>query len=259
MIYEISSTQNKTYKHIKSLQLKKNRLLNNEFVAEGIKSTDEAVSHCANVKLVAVSEQFFNSDGFSKLQIGNVDVYVVKDAVFDGLCLTKTPQGILSVIETRYADADFSQATLCVYCDGVNDPGNLGTIIRTSNAAGVDKIILSPNCVELYSPKTVRSAMGALFHADVLNGNIETLQKLQKSGFNIVTGALRTESKSYTNIDMTQKTVIVVGNEANGVSDEVIDVSDELAIIPMRESAESLNVAVAASVLIYEAVRQRSN
>ncbi len=251
----IQTTKNKKYKFIKSLQQKKVRQSEGFFTVEGIKSVRDAISANADIELVAVSESF--SCGDTDLS-GNIPTIVVSDNIFGGLCDTKTPQGIIAVIKIdkeKIFKADSSK--LYIFCDNVSDPGNLGTIIRTADAAGFGGVLLSKGCADLYSPKTVRSSMGSFFNIDIIpDFEYNDLISLKSEGFRLYCGALSDDSTSYTDSDFTKPTVIIVGNEANGASDVILKESEHI-IIPIHGNAESLNAGVAASVLMYEAVRQR--
>ena len=142
--------------------------------------------------------------------------------------------------------------------DDVQDPGNLGTIIRTLDAAGIDSLILSKGCADVYNPKVVRSTMGAIFRVDTkyVDDLKSELLSLKEKGYNVITTSLKTNKYIY-DIDFSKKTVIVIGNESNGVSKEIFDISDEMVKIPMLGKTESLNASVAAGVIIYECVRQK--
>lgn len=257
MINIISTTKNKTYKYIKSLQQKKVRGQERRFTVEGIKSVHDAAASSMRIAMTAVSETFYNNEGFD--YPSDAGLFVVKDELFAGLCDTKTPQGIIAVIDMPSRE-DFSAAAgkPYIYCDNVSDPGNLGTIIRTADAAGFGAVLLSPGCVDPYSPKTVRSSMGSFFNIDVVPG-FETarLFDMKKQGFELYCGALRDDSMPYTSADFKKPSVIIVGNEANGVCDEILAECRHI-IIPIQGAAESLNAAVAAAVMMYELVRQRS-
>ena len=240
----ITSTKNKKYKFIKSLQQKKARQSEGLFSVEGIKSVRDAVNSNAHIQLIAMSESFYGSVDADIAQ--NIPTLIVTDDIFAGLCDTKTPQGIIAVIKIT-ADKQFTPdlSKLYIFCDNVSDPGNLGTIIRTADAAG------------LYSPKTVRSSMGSFFNIDIIpDFEYNDLISLRSKGFRLFCGALTDDSISYTQADFTEPSVIIVGNEANGASDVILQASEHI-IIPIHGNAESLNVGVAASVLMYEGVRQR--
>lgn len=252
----IATTKNKTYKYIKSLQQKKTRTAERCFTVEGIKSVFDALMSAYEVNLIAVSEEFYNSGGFDFP--ANVRTVVIRTELFDVLCDTKTPQGILAVLKMK-ENKDYvpSRDKLYVYCDNVSDPGNLGTIIRTADAAGFGGVLLSPGCADIYSPKTVRSSMGSFFHMEIVSGfEKKSLIKLKNDGFVLWSGALGDDSIPYTEADFTKPSVIIIGNEANGVSKEILGQSEHI-IIPIYGKAESLNAAVAGAILMYEAVRCR--
>ncbi len=242
---EITSTKNPTYKYIKALLSKKGRDESGLYTVEGIKSVNDAILSNAKIKYIVRADKFDYSSAIKTEEI------IVKSELFEGLCDTKTPQGILAVIEKQAAD-DFPDNGRYVYCDRVRDPGNLGTIIRTADAACFS-VLLSPECAELYSPKTVRASMGSFFHTRVYE-NI-TYERLINSGLHLIAGALSDKSVDFKKCDYSNPLAIIVGNEANGVSEELLKECDELAIIPILGKAESLNAGVAAAIFMYEAIR----
>lgn len=253
----ILTTKNKKYKLIKSLLQKKSRTSERLFTVEGIKSVMDAVSSDFTIKYIVMSESFSKDN--SSFASGDSDVLIVKDEIYGGLCDTSTPQGVMAVVMMKENPLAvyINPSKLYIYCDNINDPGNLGTIIRTADAAGFGGVFLSPGCVDLYSPKTVRSSMGSFFNIETIsNFGYDALFELKKQGFNLYCGALSKDSRVYTDIDFKEPSVIVVGNEANGVSDDILNHCEHI-IIPMYGRAESLNVGVASAVLMYEAVRQR--
>ena len=183
----------------------------------------------------------------------------MSDAIFDNMCDTEAPQGIIAVIKMDN-QAEFVPDTekAYIYCDGINDPGNLGTIIRTADAAGFGGVILSEGTVDLYSPKTVRSSMGSFFNIPVIiNKTVKDLKEYQQAGFTLYGGALDENTIDYRSADFSKPSLIIVGNEANGISDEVLKLCKSVKI-PILGGAESLNVAVASGILMYELVRQRT-
>ena len=209
------------------------------------------------VREIAVSESFFQNEAFD---YKDADVYVVKDEIFPQLCDTQTPQGILAVVAMNEDECEFDVGKVYIYCDCVTDPGNAGTIIRTADASGCGGVIFSKGCVDIYSPKTVRASMGSFFHTPIISGaQSGLLEDVKKLGFSVICGALGENTVNYTSVDMTKPTVIVIGNEANGVSDEVMSMCDQCVKIPIYGSAESLNAGVAAAIIMYEAARQREN
>lgn len=257
LMTEITASSNNKYKYVKSLSGKKSRQKYGEYTVEGIKSVSDALKSDRTVTAIYVSFSFFEKESF-EYPVG-IPLYKVKDDIFPGMCDTKTPQGILAVLKTDEGasfEPDIEKAY--IYCDSISDPGNLGTIIRTADAAGLGAVLLSEGCADLYSPKTVRASMGSFFNTRVVTGaGVDTLRYLSQKGFRLIGGALCDESVDYRSVDMKKPTVIIVGNEANGISREVLDMCDPVKI-PILGKAESLNAAVAAAVLMYEIVRQRT-
>lgn len=254
---EITSASNPRYKTIKSLALKKDRLKRREFTVEGIKSVHDAINAGADIDRIAVSDTFFKTSSFEYPS----DVHILKmsDQLFNKLCDTETPQGILAVIKMKSLPDFIPDVSKdYIYCDGVKDPGNLGTIIRTADAAGMGGVLLSPGCADPYNPKTVRSSMGSFFAIDIIKINgLEILKQFKAKNFSIIGGALTENTIDYRNADYTKPCVLIVGNEADGISDEVLELCTPVKI-PIIGKAESLNVSVAAGILLYEIVRNRS-
>lgn len=258
MIYNITATSNQKYKYIKSLLQKKSRQKNNEFTVEGIKSVRDAVNAKWPISMIAVSDEFYETENFAYPE--NTVIYKMPSSIFSGICDTDSPQGIMAVLKMKNTDCfSPSDGQVYIYCDTVTDPGNLGTIIRSADAAGIAGVLLSEKCVDIYSPKTIRATMGSFFHIDIFEKiSYEILYSLKKKNYRIISGALTDNSVKHTDCDMTGSVIIVVGNEANGVSDTVLNLSDSCVKIPILGKAESLNVSIAASILMYEAVRQRT-
>ena len=251
----ITSASKSVYKHIKSLQDKKYRKKYNEYTVEGIKSVHDALNSDRRVRKVVLSEGFVPEYSIP----ADVEIITVAQALFSRLCDTQTPQGIAAVIEIEEKKSfmpDLSKAY--IYCDGINDPGNLGTIIRTADAAGFGGVLLSKGTVDLYSPKTVRASMGSFFNIDIVTElDAEFLRGCKAVGFELYGGALSDNTIDYRNADMKKPTILIVGNEANGISKEVMEMC-RCVKIPILGKAESLNASVAAAILMYELVSQRT-
>lgn len=240
----ITSTKNDTYKLVKSLLTKKGRDVSGLYTVEGIKSVSDAIKSNAKIKFLVKAESFddVRFDG---------EIVSVKNEIFDGLSDTKTPQGVLAVIE-KNEKKEFKRSGKFVYLDNVRDPGNLGTIIRCADATGFS-VLLSPNTAEIYSPKVVRSSMGSFFNTDIYE-NV-TYEELKESGLNIISGVLSDKTIDYKECDYSGDIAIVIGNEANGISEEVLAFSNQFVKIPILGKAESLNAGVSAAILMYEAIR----
>ena len=256
MIQLITSSKNEKYKYYKSLKLKKNRILSGLFTVEGIKSVNDAVEANADIVSILVAESFYSEMKFNYPEAS--DIFIISDLIFDALSSTQTPQGIIAVIKTENKVFTPTLDNAYIYCDRIQDAGNLGTIIRTADAAGFGGVIVSKDSAEIYNPKTVRSSMGSFFHIPILfDKDINYLNDCKNNGFKIVCGVLADNSVDYTMADLTQPVIIVVGNEANGICDEILNISDINIKIPIDGKAESLNAAVAAAIMMYETNRQR--
>lgn len=251
---EITSVNNATIKHIKSLLLKKEREKSGEYTVEGIKSVNEAVSSGKNVECIVISDDFDSEE----IKECNAKIYKVPGFIFEKICDTKTPQGVLAVLkQDKNTEFKMKDKGLYLYCDGISDPGNMGTLIRTADAAGFDGVLCSKSCVELYNPKCVRASMGSFFRMKVYcNIGSEKLLELKSEGVSLFGGALLSDTKDYRDVSFDDTSIIIVGNEANGISDDVLSLCTPVKI-PIYGGAESLNAAVAAGILMYQAANSR--
>lgn len=257
----ITSKDNEIIKNIRKLKEKKYRDLNNEYIVEGIKMIKEAIAEEAVIKLIVVCEENVNDGGIDKkllYEIAKYECIYVSKKVFDLISEVKTPQGILAVIEKDNSEdkIDYKQDVIVVL-DGIQDPGNLGTILRTIDSVGLNQVIVSKETADAYNPKVVRSTMGAIFRVNIIESEnlIDTLKNMKKHKYKVMATSLETENSIY-DVDYTKK-VIVIGNEANGVSKEILDYADEKIKIPMLGKTESLNASVATAVILYEYVRNK--
>ncbi len=246
----IRSKENDTVKEIRKLKDKKYR--KDKFLVEGIKMLKEAFEENAKIELIVLREG-------TKLDIDikNVKSIEVSEVIFNTLTDVVSPQGVLAVISKKKEQIEYKESDYIIALDGIQDPGNLGTIIRTADSAGIKQVLVSKNTVDCYSPKVVRSTMGAIYRINVIEEEdlAKKLEGLKKDGFEIVTTALDTEQSIY-DISYNKK-IVVIGNEANGVSKEVQNISDCKVKIPMIGKTESLNASVAAGIMIYEYVREK--
>lgn len=249
----ISSKNNEKIKEIKKLKEKKYK--KNQYIIEGIKIVKEAIGEKANIDLIVISESFYKNS--NDIEINNYNILVVTDKVFNELSDVKTPQGILAIINKNENNIIDTNTDYIMAIDDIQDPGNLGTIIRTLDSANIKQLIVSKGTVYAYSPKVVRSTMGAIFRVNIIEVEnlLETLLELKNNNFDIVCTSLQTNNSIY---DLEyKKKIVVIGNEANGVSKEIQKNSDNKVKIPMLGKTESLNASVAASIMIYEYVRQK--
>lgn len=255
----ISSTSNSQIKNIIKLQTQaKMRNKANQFVVEGIRMFSEIKEE----KIVKnyVSESFFtNSLDDVKKKITASEYEIVEDGVFKQISDTVTPQGILTIVEKNEATIEsISEGKTYLILENLQDPGNLGTIIRTAEGAGIDAVIMNKGTVDIYNPKVVRSTMGAIFRVPFLYVDEikNTVQKLKDAGV-LVYAAHLSGKKVYSDIDYRKPSAFLIGNEGNGLTDELSETANELIKIPMLGKVESLNAANAATILMYEAFRQK--
>lgn len=198
-----------------------------------------------------------------KLKQKGIDCSKVSHEQFADISEVETPQGILAVVrehEFGLRDVLKSSNPLVVFCAGVQDPGNLGTIIRTADAVGASGVIVSRGTVDLYNGKVIRSTMGSLFHLPITHVDDvqETIEYLKGRKIRIVATDARAE-KEYFSADLKGPTAILVGNEGAGLAEEIVKSADEAVKIPMPGKAESLNVGISTAVVLYEALRQRTH
>lgn len=252
----ITSEQNKSVKRIVALQKKqKNRYKDQCFVVEGLKMVTETPANL--VETVFISEDLYNDQPDL---VANHPYEVVRTQVFRKMSDTQTPQGIMAIVKmpTYEMATTFTGEGTVILLEGLQDPGNLGTILRTAEAIGVKGVICTKNTVDLYHPKVLRSTMGAIYHLPVftnVNG-LAAVEGLKSSGYKLFAAHL-SDSQYHYDTDLKGGTCFMIGNEGNGLSDEMTNQADQLIKLPMIGRAESLNAAVAASVLMYEADRQR--
>lgn len=258
----ITSVTNKKVKSIVQLN-KKAGLRRKEgiFIAEGIKMFLEAPLE--SVLEVYVSEGFHKVSQIEQ-KLKQCGYETVSEEVFSKISDTQTPQGILCVLrQSHYSLKDMLEGQgvpLFLVVEGLQDPGNLGTILRTGEGAGVSGVIMSKDTVDIYNPKTIRSTMGSIYRVPFFYAEdiVQTVKALQKDGIKVYAAHLKGE-ESYSRCDYTGGTAFLIGNEGNGLSEELSEAADHYIKIPMKGQVESLNAAVSASLLMYEAARQREN
>lgn len=247
----ITSKDNEIIKNIKKLKEKKYRL--DSYIVEGIKMVKEAINENQEIALIAIREDF-KIDFDTK----NTKIVTISNKIFNDISDVKTPQGILAVIKKNQNNQIETNQEYILALDSLQDPGNMGTIIRTADSANINQIIINKTTVDPYSPKVIRSTMGAIYRTNIIE--VEdlkaTLKEMKLKGFQIITTDLKATQSIY-DINYNNKTVVVIGNEANGVSQEILQTADKKVIIPMLGKTESLNASIAASIMIYEYVRQK--
>ncbi|MFR5950476.1 MAG: TrmH family RNA methyltransferase [Clostridia bacterium] len=256
----ITSKDNENIKSIKKLKERKYRDLNNEYIIEGIKILKEAIQEKAVIKKIVICEECLANNIIDEkllYEIAKYDCLYVSKKIFEGLTDVSKPQGILAVVEkNNKKDINYNE-DIIVALDGLQDPGNLGTILRTLDSANLSQVVVSKDTVDAYNPKVVRSTMGAIFRVNIVETeNLkETLKEMKRHKYKVMCTDL-TASKNIYEVDYTKK-ILVIGNESNGISKELLDMADEKIIIPMLGKTESLNASVATSIIVYEYVRRK--
>ena len=253
----ITSTANQQMKNL-MLLMKKSKARNEQelFVVEGRKMFSEVPVEWLNQ--VYVSESFEKENG-QLLQ--GVSYEVVSDQVYKSVSDTQTPQGILCLVKKpSYELADLLQGenTHLLILESIQDPGNLGTMLRTGEGAGITGVIMNQTTVDLFNPKTIRSTMGSIYRMPFLvtKDLTGTIMELKKAGVKTYAAHLK-GTKQYDEPDYCGATAFMIGNEGNGLSDATADLADTYIKIPMCGHVESLNAAISASLLMYETNRQR--
>lgn len=254
----ITSKDNDMIKHIRKLKEKKERDISNEFVVEGIKMLEEAINEGADIKNVIVCDDCLGNSKIATdllYEIAKENIIYVPEKIFKLISDVQTPQGILAVIEKPDTSKIKYDEDLFLILDNIQDPGNLGTIIRTADSINLKQIIIPKGSADPYNPKVVRSSMGAIFRVKIIE--VENLavavKEMKKNNIKIMATDLRTDKSIY-DVDY-KKSAIVIGNEANGVSEEILNLADEKIKIPMSGKTESLNAAVATGIILYNAIK----
>lgn len=245
----ITSLQNSRIKQLRKLHVRKERRKAGKFLIEGFHLLEEALKSHWKV------EQIILQNGIDHpFQVDAIETIVVSEEVFQSLSQTETPQGVMAVIAMPEEQTSVGELLLLV--DQMQDPGNLGTLIRTADAAGFSTIILGKGTVDVYNDKVIRATQGSLFHVDVIQSDLsEWLEKLQKEGFHILATALE-DADSYEEMEVKDKTAIILGNEGAGIQQSFIQKANQTVKIPIYGQAESLNVSIAAGILMYQVQRK---
>lgn len=260
----IESSKNPLLKKIKNLSKKTYREKEGQFFIEGLRFIQDAIVEKILFVEVVISEYFYN-DPTNKSIINyldkNTNLILVNDSLFSNISSTASPQGIIAVINNSSIQSTHTikDGDFYIIIDSLQDPGNLGAIIRTSAAANVSAIFLGPGCVDLFNPKVLRATMGAIFKLPIIQlSSLTTIINNLKENSYSITATTPTSLIPYYSTDLTKNIALIVGNEANGISDDILALADTNITIPMFNNVESLNVSTATSIIIYEMLRQKS-
>lgn len=255
----ITSVQNPTLKLVKELLKKKAaRKKYQLFVIEGLRAVKE-IPQSIKIETLLVSEEVEEAlyEG-----VQTKEILVMPASIFNTISETISPQGIMAVVESvdiRLTELNLQDGPYLLL-ENLQDPGNLGTIIRTAHAFDFKGILMTKGCVDLYSPKVVRATMSSLFYSPiVIDENIETyIEYIKEKNIKLYTTALDDKAKMLGEVSFEKNMVLVIGNEGNGVSEYCLQHTDHTIMIPMPGGAESLNASVASAVCMYEILRQNT-
>lgn len=262
----ITSKSNDKVKFLKSLNEKKDRIKNNCFYLEGIKVINEVLDSkkAVNVKFIAYSSILLEKSNLGIELIkrlkeqNNKQIYEFSQEIFEYITDTKTPQGVIAVLQIYELEYNnmLKENNNIVLLDKIQDPGNIGTIIRTCDAFNIRDVIYLNGTGDIYSPKVVRSTMGSILRVNISKINDDEIkifkEKANENGFKIIGTSLQTNNYLEKYNFENSKNIIVFSNEANGISDEIKNICDDLIKINMSNSAESLNVGIAAGIVLHK-------
>lgn len=256
---QVTSPSNPLFKTLRGLHDKKGRTKEGAFILEGVRLVKDAADSGAVIRLFVASESFARGNRDFLSMCDDRKLVLMPDALFRKTGDTDTPQGIIAVAEIpQHNERDIlSKARRIIALENLQDPGNAGTIVRSADACGFDAVFFSKDSVDPYNSKAVRATMGSLFHLPVIicEDLFKTMKILKSHGVGIVSAEPRDAVPCW-EADLSDHIALVIGNEGNGISEHMLKLSDKKVMIPMSGGAESLNAAAAASILLYESMRQ---
>ena len=262
----ISSKENSAVKYLRSLSDPKNRRKERAFLIEGTKMVEEALRDNRGVTMVVASPTIVQRHGKGILKLAesrSVEVVWISERLMDTISENKTPQPVMAVVKmSEHSEEELlaHSAKLIIVAHQLQDPGNLGTIIRTSEAVGASGVALTPNTVDPFNAKAVRASMGSVLRLPIvpIGDFAGFIKKCKQQGFQTAATVV-TGKKTHFDVDLTKPTVVILGQEGAGLPQNIMPDIDLRIRIPMAATIDSLNVATAAAVILYEAMRQRSH
>lgn len=256
----------KRLKNILKLKQKKYRIKEDRFILEGIRNVEEILQSGLKIFSVLYTEKLLqNKRGlelYKSVEKQNIERIKVTDNELENISHITTPQGILAICQKFHHDFDGligGKVKSLVILDAIQDPGNLGTIIRTADAAGVSGIVVGKGTVDFYNPKVLSSAMGSLLHLPIVKTDdlVSAVKQLKQKGIRILACDVHA-NKNYAGVNYDYPIGIIFGNEGAGLSKEIIDLTDEMLKIPIIGRAESLNVGIACGIVLYKMIEKNS-
>ncbi len=260
----ITSKDNATVKYLRSLSEAKYRKKEKAFLIEGVKMVEEAVRDNLGVTMLAAAPSLTQHHGKGVLKLAEnraVNIVWISERLMDFLSESKTPQPLMAVVHIKEHSEQgllANDAGLIVMAHHLQDPGNLGTIIRTAEAVGASGVALTPNTVDPFNSKAIRASMGSILRVPIVHTEnlTEFVRKCKEKGFQAIATVL-TGEKTHFDVDLTGPTLLILGQEGAGLERDIVADIDFRIRIPMAKTIDSLNVATAAAVILYEVMRQR--
>lgn len=259
-LHKINSENNKKLKFIKSLKQKKNRHKHKKYILEGIKPIIEGIEEDAPIDEIFISEEFLEKEFENYGILKKKKINLINNKTFEKITDTVNSQGIFATVNAKlFSIEDIIPFGRYILLDELSDPGNMGGIIRGADAFSFDGVIVGPKSVDVLNEKVIRSTMASIFRVEIfIMKDKSEMEYLKKRKFRIYSTTLKEGSKPPSKVDLSQNIILVIGNEAHGVSEEMENYSDGLIHIPMSGNAESLNANVSGNILMYESERQRN-
>lgn len=249
---QISSVNNSLIKQIEKLKQKKYREQIGSYLIEGMHLVTEALKSKEKLEKILLTEEALTKLNETEFDLNQLPLILINKAIARKLTSTKNPQGIFALIKISQPKNFSFNYGKWVLLDNLADPGNIGTIIRTADAAGFNGVILSPECADLYNPKTQRSMQGSQFHLELLVHDLkDAISQFHLAQIPVYASLLDRDAKQLPDFEKKAELALIIGNEAHGVSSEIAQEADESLFIPILGQAESLNAAVAAGIMIY--------
>jgi TrmH family RNA methyltransferase len=244
----IQSVKNPQVKQWRKLATRKERDKTGRYFIEGFHLVEEALSYKYEIEEIIMEENIVLP---AKWNMDGIPITIVTSEVAKALAETETTQGIFAVCKKRDSKNSLERGRTFLLIDRVQDPGNIGTMIRTADAAGIDAVVLGKGSADPYNPKVLRAAQGSHFHVDIIQAPLEeAIREIQKKGI-LVFGTALQNAENYRDIKPLKGFAVLVGNEGSGVSQELLSLTDHNVYVPIYGKSESLNVAVAAGILLY--------
>ena len=262
MVKQISSVQNSLIKELVQLKEKsRNRKNSDQFLIEGQREIELALKGNYELDTILVYPELFSEEQLNNLTANSLNTIELSKEVYQKLAHRETTEGVLAVAKTKSLELSNlnidTESPLILIAEAPEKPGNIGALLRTADAANIDAVIIANPKTDMYNPNIIRSSVGCVFTNQIATGSTnEVIDFLKENNINIYCAALQA-SVDYHTQDYTKPTAIVVGTEATGLSDEWLQHSTQNIIIPMQGQIDSMNVSVAAGILIFEAKRQR--